>query len=91
MSKNMKKFKPKDILEILWIDSHHQLGWLTYNEIQEFLDSENDFLMHTIGYFLSISKAFIYVIQTYDSQKEACYDSIIAIPNASILKINKLK
>ena len=56
MSKNMKKFKPKDILEVLWVDSHHRSGWLTPEDVQDFIDSKDQFTIHTVGYLLSDDK-----------------------------------
>ena len=91
MSKNIKKFKPKDILEILWADSHHHSGWLTPEDAQDFVDSKNQFIIHTIGYFFSEDKIFIYLIQSQDTQESSLIDAIVGIPKGTILRINKLK
>ena len=91
MSKNMKKFKPKDVLEILWVDSHHRSGWLKPEDVQEFIDSKDQFTIHTVGYLVSDDKIFIYLVRSQDTQESPLYDAIIGIPKVSILKINKLK
>ena len=91
MSKSIKKFKPKDILEILWVDSHHRFGWLTPEGVEDFIVSKDQFTIHTVGYFLSDDKVFIYLVQSQDKQTPSLIDAIVGIPKGTILKINKLK
>jgi len=91
MSKSIKKFKPKDVLEILWIDSHHRFGWLTPEGVQDFIVSKDQFTIHTVGYLLSDDKVFIYLVQSQDMQKPSLIDAIVGIPKGTILRINKLK
>ena len=80
-------------IEIIWMDSHKiNASWMDAEEIEEYQGSEEDtFVIHTVGYFYEKSDSFVYVIQSYDSNTNRRFDSMIAIPTVSILDLKRLK
>ena len=87
-----EKYKPNDILEIIWIDTHSApTGWMDEEEVNDMIEQINNHIMHTVGYFLRETKDFLYVLQTYDRQESRRVDGIIAITKGTIKKINKLR
>ena len=88
-----EEINPLDVVEVLWIDSHKfNVGWVDAEDIQTYQDVEEDsFTMHTAGYFYEQTETFTYILQSYDCNEDKKYDSLIAIPNAAIISIKKLK
>jgi len=80
-------------VEVIWIDSHKiNAGWMDAEEIEEYQGSEEDtFTIHTAGYFYEKSDNFVYIIQSYDSNSNQRFDSMIAIPIVAVIEIRKLK
>jgi len=85
------KYKEKQILEILWIDTIIDSGWKS----KESFDKEernSKWLWHySIGYFLCEDKETITIMQSY-TNKEGDYNTSerLSIPRVSIKKIKRL-
>jgi len=87
-----QKFEVNDILEITWIDSHHDgSGWASEENIEEFINSNSDFVINTIGYYLHENNGYLYLTQSYDSQEKTRRMGLVAITKGTILKINPIK
>lgn len=80
-------------IEITWLDSYRiNLAWMDAEEIEEHQENQDDvFKIHTAGYFYEQTENYVYIIQSYDSDVNQHYDSMLAIPIVSILEIRKLK
>lgn len=86
------KYKEKEILEILWIDSIHDSGWKEKNFFIKEGDNK-DWIWHkTIGYFLLQDDEILTVMQSY-TKKGGLYntDARMSIPKCSIKKIRRIK
>jgi len=86
------KYNKFDKIEIEWLDSKHETGWLREKNFKtEYLD----LCEKTVGYFLRATKHSIIVIQSYSVKEDIKggfeIDAIMEIPKKAIVKINKLR
>jgi hypothetical protein len=88
----MEEYKLNDVLEILWIDTHSsRVGWMDEDEVEDMIETINNHIMHTVGYFIRENESYIYIVQTYDLQEARRVDGVIGITKGTIKKINVLK
>jgi len=88
----MEEYKLNDVLEILWIDTHSsRVGWMDEDEVKDMIETINNHIMHTVGYFIQENESYIYIVQTYDLQEARRVDAVIGITKGTIKKINILK
>lgn len=85
-----------DRVEIRWLDSYRQHGWVPILETDAYLETDHSLDHRTIGYFIGQTKRQVSVVQSSKTDKELIYhpetqvDAIMNIPKVCITKIKKL-
>lgn len=86
------KLQYRQIIEIDWLDSCHQSGWLSESSVN---NSIRDVSHRSIGYYLSEDKQQITFVQSYQNfgkkEDDRKVDAIMQIPKCAITKIRILK
>lgn len=82
------KIKQDQIIEIDWVDSIHDSGWINKDDAKK-NSSEKNILHKTVGYFLQETKYSVSVFQSRGIGVENI-DSTMEIPKVAIKKIKKL-
>ena len=88
----MKKLNKFDKIEVKWLDSNHDTGWVKEDYYEK--NAEDALEHYTCGYFLNYTKRAMNIIQSktvYRDKKGLCnVDSMMQIPKKVIISIKKI-
>ena len=77
-----------NIVDVLWVDAGLKMGWQNVEEVIEYVEDDNNFLVHSVGYLFGEDDEMITIVQGYTQGNNVL--NPVRIRKVNILRIEEL-
>ena len=77
-----------NIVDVLWVDAGLKMGWQNVEEVIAYVENDDNFLVHSVGYLFGEDDEMITIVQGYTTGDNVL--NPVRIRKVNILKIEEL-